>query len=265
MPGDPVLPSEPSDQVEPLGHQLLVEEPVADPVPVGPSALAPPAQMPAPPFDADPVTGPPPAVWADPPPDPPDPSGFFDAGEAPEPSWEPSRVSPVLIVGVVFILIGLVLGMLALWVDGGDRAAAPAATTTAATSPSSVASTVPPTTAPTTTVPATTAAPTTAAPTTVPPVPLTGLPVEVLNGAGIQGIAGVATTRALAAGATVTQTTNADSFDHATTVIAYGDPAHAGAATELQTALGGGQLEEDPTLVGDGVAITVIIGEDWPG
>jgi hypothetical protein len=86
--------------------------------------------------------------------------------------------------------------------------------------------------------------------------------VQVLNGAGVQGLAAEKVPVIEATGAVVTETGNADGFEYPTTQVFYSDPAQEQAATQLRDAIGLGETVLDAARVGDGAQITVILGED---
>jgi hypothetical protein len=99
------------------------------------------------------------------------------------------------------------------------------------------------------------------------PFPSAGQPgdrvkVRLLDGTGTQANALAAATLLVPAGAEVAIFGNAESFDHATTVVRYYDPAHRAGAEALATALGVGapELQESQT---DTVDVTVIVGRDF--
>jgi hypothetical protein len=98
-------------------------------------------------------------------------------------------------------------------------------------------------------------------------VSLAGISVAVLNGAGVDGLAGDVRTLLETAGFEVVGTGNAPSFGRETTVVSYveGDAAVALAVAELGEVLGDAQLEpllERPTFEGDEVDILVTAGMD---
>jgi hypothetical protein len=93
------------------------------------------------------------------------------------------------------------------------------------------------------------------------------LSVAVLNGAGIDGLAGALATDLVAAGFTVAGTGNAIVFDQATTVISYlaGDADAEVLAFVLAELIVGSQVEAialTPTFEGEDVAIVVTVGKD---
>ena len=96
---------------------------------------------------------------------------------------------------------------------------------------------------------------------------LADIEVAVLNGAGVDGLAGRVRAELEAAGLTVIGTGNAPTFDRQRTVITYreDDPAAAFAAVRMSEALGGVELEslgQRPTFEGEEVDVLVIAGED---
>jgi hypothetical protein len=98
-------------------------------------------------------------------------------------------------------------------------------------------------------------------------VVLEGISVAVLNGAGVDGLAGEVRTLLETAGFEVVGTGNAPSFGREATVVSYveGDAAVAVAVAELGEVLEGVQLEpllERPTFEGDEVDILVTAGMD---
>jgi hypothetical protein len=91
--------------------------------------------------------------------------------------------------------------------------------------------------------------------------------VAVLNGAGIDGLAGQVQLRLETAGYVVVGTGNAPSFDRATTVVNYaeGDPTLEYVAVLLAEQLGGASVEplaQPPTFEGEPVDVLVTAGED---
>jgi anionic cell wall polymer biosynthesis LytR-Cps2A-Psr (LCP) family protein len=92
--------------------------------------------------------------------------------------------------------------------------------------------------------------------------------VAVLNGAGIDGLAGAVQVRLETAGFRVVGTGNAASFDRTTTVIAYGPEPETteAAAVILAERLGDGvqlePLDRAPTFEGEPVDVLVTVGSD---
>ncbi len=96
---------------------------------------------------------------------------------------------------------------------------------------------------------------------------LDGIRIGVLNGAGIDGLAGRVQAELQAAGFVVVGTGNAPTFDRQRTVIAYreDEEAAAFAAIRASDALGGVELDAlvgRPTFEGEEVDLLVIAGED---
>jgi hypothetical protein len=91
--------------------------------------------------------------------------------------------------------------------------------------------------------------------------------VAVLNGAGIDGLAGQVEVELEASGFVVIGTGNAPTFDRTETVVNYvgDDPVLEYVASELASTLGGASLEpldEVPTFEGEPVDLLVTVGED---
>ncbi len=96
---------------------------------------------------------------------------------------------------------------------------------------------------------------------------LAGIEVGVLNGAGVDGLAGRVQVELESAGFAVVGTGNAARFDRERTVVTYreDEEAAAFAAVRLSEALGGAELEaiaQRPTFEGIEVDLLVIAGED---
>lgn len=96
---------------------------------------------------------------------------------------------------------------------------------------------------------------------------LAGIEVAVLNGAGVDGLAGRVEVELEAAGFAVVGTGNAPSFGRERTVVTYreDEEAAAFAAVRLSEALGGVELdaiEQRPTFEGEEVDVLVVAGED---
>lgn len=94
--------------------------------------------------------------------------------------------------------------------------------------------------------------------------------VAVLNGAGIDGLAGQVEVQLEASGFVVTGTGNAPTFDRSETVINYvgDDPIAEYVAGQLADTLGEATLEpleQQPTFEGDAVDLLVTVGEDLDG
>jgi hypothetical protein len=94
--------------------------------------------------------------------------------------------------------------------------------------------------------------------------------VAILNGAGIDGLAGRVQLQLETAGYVVVGTGNAPSFDRTTTVVNYveGDPMVEYVAVLLAEKLGGASLEpvaQEPTFEGEPVDVLVTAGEDLDG
>jgi hypothetical protein len=96
---------------------------------------------------------------------------------------------------------------------------------------------------------------------------LRGVQVAVLNGAGVDGLAGRVQLQLEAEGFAVVGTGNAPSFGRDTTTISYpeGDPVVELAAVRLAEALEGAELDRltrEPTFEGEPVDVLVIVGAD---
>lgn len=96
---------------------------------------------------------------------------------------------------------------------------------------------------------------------------LDGIRIGVLNGAGVDGLAGRVQAELQAAGFTVEGTANAPTFDRQRTVVSYreDEEAAAFAAIRVSEALGGVELDPlagRPTFEGEEVDLLVITGED---
>jgi len=96
---------------------------------------------------------------------------------------------------------------------------------------------------------------------------LAGIEVAVLNGAGVDGLAGRVQVELESGGFVVVGTGNAPSFDRQRTVITYreDEEAAAFAAVRMSEVLGGVELDaiaQRPTFEGEEVDVLVIAGED---
>lgn len=87
------------------------------------------------------------------------------------------------------------------------------------------------------------------------------VPVTVLNGAGISGLAGATADALEAEDWNVVETTDADTSDNTETVIAAGSEDELPAALAVAEALGVGEAEVDENLAEPGT-IVVIVGTD---
>lgn len=87
------------------------------------------------------------------------------------------------------------------------------------------------------------------------------IPVTVLNGTDQAGVAGSTGDTLTGAGWNVASTGDADSEDHASTVVYYGDAADEPAALAVVQDLGGGAAQLDPAQAPAGT-ITVVVGAD---
>ncbi|SJM71706.1 LytR C-terminal domain-containing protein [Gulosibacter sp. 10] len=90
------------------------------------------------------------------------------------------------------------------------------------------------------------------------------VPVTVLNGAGIGGLAGAASDVLYANEWNVVLVTDADSSDNATTTIAAGSEDELPAAMALAEDFGFGEAVVDPELAQPG-EIVVVVGQDGSG
>lgn len=88
--------------------------------------------------------------------------------------------------------------------------------------------------------------------------------VTVLNGTGGTGVASSGMQKLTAAGWNVVSSGDAESFNHPTTLIVYGDPADEPAALQIARDLGGGAPTLDPAQTAKG-ELVVTIGQDLAG
>jgi hypothetical protein len=111
----------------------------------------------------------------------------------------------------------------------------------------------------------TTAAVDTPTPTAEPVAPVTdpALPVTILNGTEVVGLAGRVGEAATAGGWTVGTMANASSTDFATTTVYYSDAVNEAAALGLSQLLGGVPTELSSSF--EGAPLTVVLGTDYAG
>ncbi|QJU52533.1 LytR C-terminal domain-containing protein [Herbiconiux sp. KACC 21604] len=106
------------------------------------------------------------------------------------------------------------------------------------------------------------AEPTEAAPA-VTPITDGTLPVTILNGTEVVGLAGRVGESAVANGWNIATMANASTSDFATTTVYYEDPANEAAALGLAQLLGGVPTELSSSF--QGAALTVVLGTDYAG
>lgn len=98
---------------------------------------------------------------------------------------------------------------------------------------------------------------------TLPDVDPTGITVSVRNGAGITGAASTTANEVTAAGYTVTETGNTDTYVYDETLIIYSSDDMADAAKNLVNVLGCGRVSSASVYYSFSSDILVVIGKDW--
>ena len=97
----------------------------------------------------------------------------------------------------------------------------------------------------------------------VTPITDGSLPVTILNGTEVVGLAGRVGESAVANGWNIATMANASTSDFATTTVYYEDPANEAAALGLAQLLGGVPTELSSNF--QGAALTVVLGTDYAG
>jgi hypothetical protein len=96
------------------------------------------------------------------------------------------------------------------------------------------------------------------------PAPTSRIDVQVLNGTGAPGVAEALVRPLVDAGARITLSGNADTFDHEVTqVVYYDDDGGLDAANRVRAALGVGEVVRSRARIGV-VDVTVVVGLDCP-
>ncbi|GGR16500.1 MULTISPECIES: LytR C-terminal domain-containing protein [Agromyces] len=98
---------------------------------------------------------------------------------------------------------------------------------------------------------------------TAPPTIAPEVPVLVLNGTDVSGLASTASDVLQGAGVPVASAANASDSSFQTTTVYYASPELEGAARGVLGALGVGDVGLDPSIAETGGTITVVLGADY--